>query len=157
MAVNSIEDASISPTLGHAEARKLQNISRIAESIKTQQDFLTSIYEGVSGHFSDLSFVMSRTSVNSDTITLYWRLTNAIFSSIHLMEWYHVCTVQEMFCNSGTFVWLSVVLILASLTSPSLSLPSPVHNWNPVLIPVGVFITIDNSSQFVYVATSQTC
>ena len=60
-----VEDASISPTLSHAEVPELQNISRIAESIKTQ-DFLTSIYEGVSGCFPDLSFVMSCASVNSD-------------------------------------------------------------------------------------------
>ena len=44
----------------------MQNISRIAESTKMQEDFLTNIYEGVSGHFPDLSFVMSHASVNSD-------------------------------------------------------------------------------------------
>ena len=60
-----LEDASISPTLSHVEEPELQNISWIAYSIKTQ-DFLTSIYVGVSGHFPVLSFVMSRTSVNSD-------------------------------------------------------------------------------------------
>ena len=60
-----IEDASISLTLSHVGAPELQNISRIAESIKTQ-DFLTSIYVGVSGRFPVLSFAMSRASVNSD-------------------------------------------------------------------------------------------
>ena len=54
------------PTLSHAEVPKLQNISRIAESIQTQEDFLTCIYERVSGRFPDLSFAMSRASVNSD-------------------------------------------------------------------------------------------
>ena len=62
--VKSGKDASISPILNHAEVPELQNISRIAESIKTQ-DFLTSIYERGSGHFSDLSFAMSHASVNS--------------------------------------------------------------------------------------------
>ena len=47
------------------EAPELQNISRIAELIKTQ-DFLTNIYEGVSECFPDLSFAMSHASVNSD-------------------------------------------------------------------------------------------
>ena len=61
-----VEDASISPTLSHAEAPELQNISRIAESIKMQEDFLISIYEGVSERFPDLSFAMSCASVNSD-------------------------------------------------------------------------------------------
>ena len=60
-----VEDAIISPQLSHVGAPELQNISRIAESIKTQ-DFLTSIYVGVSGRFPVLSFVMSHTSVNSD-------------------------------------------------------------------------------------------
>ena len=60
-----VEEASISPTLSHMGAPELQNISRIAESIKTQ-DFLTSIYVGVSGRFLVLSFAMSRASVNSD-------------------------------------------------------------------------------------------
>ena len=47
-----VEDAStISPTLSHMEAPKLQNFSRMAESIKMQEGFLTSIYEGVSGCF----------------------------------------------------------------------------------------------------------
>ena len=44
-----------------------QNISRITESIKTQEDFLTSIYVEVSECFPDISFAMSRASVNSDT------------------------------------------------------------------------------------------
>ena len=38
-----VEDASISPTLSHVGEPELQNISRIAELIKTQ-DFLTGIY-----------------------------------------------------------------------------------------------------------------
>ena len=62
-----VKDANMSPTLSHAEAPKLQNISRIAESIKMQEDFLTSIYQGLSGRFPDLSFAMSRASVNSGT------------------------------------------------------------------------------------------
>ena len=62
------KDASISPTLSHVEATELQNISRIAESIKMQEDFLTSIYEGVSERFPDLSFALSHASVNSDTL-----------------------------------------------------------------------------------------
>ena len=56
-----VEDASISPKLSHMGAPKLQNISRIAESIK-MQDFLTSIYVGVSGHFPVLSFAMPHAS-----------------------------------------------------------------------------------------------
>ena len=52
-----VEHASIRSTLSHAEAPELQNISRIAESIE-MQDFLTRIYEGVSGHFPHLSFVL---------------------------------------------------------------------------------------------------
>ena len=61
-----VEDA---PKLSHVEAPELQKISRIAdhESIQTQEDFLTSIYEGVSGCSPDLSFAMSRASLNSDT------------------------------------------------------------------------------------------
>ena len=35
------------PTLSQVEAPELQNISRIAESIKTQEDFQTSIYKGL--------------------------------------------------------------------------------------------------------------
>ena len=65
--VKSKMPVAISPTLSHVEAPELQNIFRIAESIKTQDDFLTSIYEGVSGCFPDLSFAMSCASVNSDT------------------------------------------------------------------------------------------
>ena len=61
-----VENTSISPTHSHAEEPELQNISRIAELIKTQENFLTRIYKGVSGRFPDLSFVMSRASVNSD-------------------------------------------------------------------------------------------
>ena len=61
------EDASISPILSHAEAPQLQNISRIAVAIETQEDFLTRIYERVSGRFPDLCFAMSRASVSSDT------------------------------------------------------------------------------------------
>ena len=61
------EDASISPILSHTEAPQLENISRIAVAIETQEDFLTRIYEGVSGRFPDLCFAMSRASVSSDT------------------------------------------------------------------------------------------
>ena len=60
---DEVEDASISLTLSHVGAAELQNISRIAESIKTQ-DFLTSIYVGVSESFPVLSFAMSHTSLN---------------------------------------------------------------------------------------------
>ena len=138
-----VENASISPTLSHTEVPKLQNISRIAESIKTQGDFLTSIYERVSGHFPDLSFAMSRASVNIDT-----QIPKLMINQFHLFVHPPYGTVSriqgyvqyKMFGNSGTFTWLSVGLILASSTSPSLSLPS--HNWNPVVIPLGVFITI---------------
>ena len=51
-----VEDASISPTLSHVEVPKLQNISIIAELIKTQEDFLTSIYGGVVDAF--LTFLL---------------------------------------------------------------------------------------------------
>ena len=54
-------------------APKLQNISRIAESLETQKDFLTRIYEGISGRFPDLSFAMSRASVNSDRSLLTFK------------------------------------------------------------------------------------
>jgi len=70
-----IEDASISPILGHelgqAEASGLQNNSRIPVAVGVQEEFLLRIYEGVSQQFPDLSFVMSRgyidSEVNSDT------------------------------------------------------------------------------------------
>ena len=65
--VKSKMPVRISPTLGHAEAPELQNISRIAESIKMQEDFLTGIYEVVSGYLPDISFAISCASVNSDT------------------------------------------------------------------------------------------
>ena len=124
-----VEDASISPTLSHMEAPELQNISRIAESIKTQEDFLTSIYVGVSGRFPDLSFAMSRASVNNDT-----QIPVLMINQCHLFihpPYGMVSCIQgyvqyKMFCNSGAFAWLSVGLILASSSSPSLSLPS--HN-----------------------------
>ena len=51
-----IEDASISPKLSYVEAPELQNISRIAELIKTQEDFLTNIYEGLVNAF--LTFLL---------------------------------------------------------------------------------------------------
>ena len=128
-----VEDAIISPTLTNAEVSKLQNISRIAELIKTQEDFLTSIYEGVSVRFPDLSFALSRASVNSDTRIPVLTINLAI-NQLHLfvhppygMVARNQGFVQyKMFCNSGASVWLSVGLILASSTSPSLSLPS--HN-----------------------------
>ena len=142
-----VEDASISPTLSHTEAPELQNISRMAESIKTQEDFLTNIHEGVSGRFPDFTLVMSRASVNSDT-----QIPVLTINQCHLFvypPYGMVSHIQgyvqfKMFCNLSTSVWLSVGLILASSTSTSLSLPS--HNWNPVLIPLGVLKTINNSS-----------
>ena len=124
-----VEDAGISPTLSHTEALELQNISRIAESIKTQEDYLTSIYEGVSGRFPDLSFAMSRASVNSDTKIPVLTI-NQCHLFVHLLYGMVSCIqgyVQyKMFCNSGASLWLSVRLILVSSTSPSLSLSS--HN-----------------------------
>ena len=124
-----VEDASISPTLSHAEAPELQNISGIAESIKTQEDFLTSIYEEVSGRFPDLSFAMSCASVNSDT-----QIPVLTINQCHLFvhpPYGMVSHIQgyvqyKMFCNLGASAWLSVGLILAFSISPSLSLPS--HN-----------------------------
>ena len=121
-----VEDAGISPTLSHVEVPGLQNISRIAESIKTREDYLTSIYKGVSGRFPDLSFATSSASVNSDMKTpvltinqchLFVHLPYGMVSCIQGYEQY------KMFCNSGASAWLSVRLILASSTSPSLSLP----------------------------------
>ena len=53
-----VEDASINPTLSHVEALELQKISRIAELIETQEDFLTRIYEGVCRCFPHLSFAL---------------------------------------------------------------------------------------------------
>ena len=124
-----VEDASISPTHSHTEAPKLQNISRIAEPIKTQDDFLTSIHEGVSGRSPDFTFAMSRASVNSDmqipvlTINQRHLFVHLPYGMVSRIQGY----VQfKMFCNSGASVWLSVGLLLASSTSPSLSLPS--HN-----------------------------
>ena len=61
------KDASISPILSHAEVPQLQNISRIAVAIEMQEDFLTRIYEGVSGCFPDLFYAMLHASVSSDT------------------------------------------------------------------------------------------
>ena len=123
-----VEDVSISPTLSQAEAPELQNISRIAESIKTQ-DFLTSIHELVSGRFPDLSFVMSHASVNSDMQILVLTI-NQCHLFIH-PPYGMVSHIQDYiqfktFCNLGASSWLGVGLILASSTSPSLSLPS--HN-----------------------------
>ena len=116
--VKSGEDASISTTLNHTEAPKLQNISRIAESIKTQEDFLTSIYEGGSGLFSDLSFAMSHASVNSHmqipvlTINQRYLMVHPPYEMVSCIQGY---VRYNMFCNSGASAWLSVVLILASL------------------------------------------
>ena len=124
-----IEDASISPTLSHTEAPELQNISRIAESIKMQEDFLISIHKGVSGCFPDFTFAMSHASVNIDTQIPVLTI-NQCHLFIHL-PYGMVLHIQgyvqfKMFCNLGASVWLSVGLLLASSTSPSLSLPS--HN-----------------------------
>ena len=81
------EDASMSPTLSHTEVPELQNISRIAESIKMQEDFLTSIHEGVSGCFPDFMFVMSRSSVNSDMQIPVLTINQRHLFVIRLMEW----------------------------------------------------------------------
>ena len=124
-----VENTSISPTHSHMEAPELQNISRIAELIKTQENFLTRIYKGVSGCFPDLSFVMSRASVNSDM-----QIPVLMINQCHLFVHPPYGTVShiqgyvqyKMFCNLGASAWLSVGLILASSTSPSLSLP--LHN-----------------------------
>ena len=124
-----VEDASISPTRSHTKAPELQNISRIAESIKTQEDFLTSIHEEVSGRFPDLSFAMSHVSVNNDT-----QIPVLTINQRHLFihpPYGVVSRIQDyvqfkMFCNLGVSVWLRVGLMLASSTSPSLSLPP--HN-----------------------------
>ena len=95
----------------------MQNTSRIAESIKTEEDFLTSIYEGDSGCFSDLSFAMSRASVNSLTqipvltINQCYLLVHPSYGMVSRIQGY---VRYKMFCNLGTSVWLSVVLILAS-------------------------------------------
>ena len=121
-----VEDASISPTLSHVVwVPELQNISRIAESMK-MQDFLTSIYVGVSGRFPVLSFVMSRASVNSDMqIPVHVLMINQRhlfvdppYGMVSCIQGY---VQYKMFCNSGVSAWLSVGLILASLTLPSLS------------------------------------
>ena len=100
-----VKDASISPTLSHTEVPKLQNISRIAESIKMQEDFLTSIHEGIGGCFPDFTFVMSRASVNSDTQIPVTVLT---INQCHLFvhpPYGMVSRIQgyvqfKMFCNS---------------------------------------------------------
>ena len=120
-----VEDASISPTVSHVGAPELQNISRIAELIKTQ-DFLTSIYVGVSGRFPVLSFVMSRASVNSDMqIPVHVLMINQCHLFVHppygMVSHIQGYVQYKMFCNSEVSAWLSVGLILASLTLPSLS------------------------------------
>ena len=109
-----VEDASISPTLSHAEVPELQNISRIAESIETQEDFQISIYEGVSGRFPDLSFEMSRASVNSDmqipvlTINLCHLFVHPPYGMVSRIQGY---IQYKMFGNSGASTWLSAGLI----------------------------------------------
>ena len=95
----------------------MQNTSRIAESIKTEEDFLTSIYEGDSGCFSDLSFAMSHASVNSLTqipvltINQCYLLVHPFYGMVSHIQGY---VRYKMFCNSGASAWLCVVLILAS-------------------------------------------
>ena len=122
-----VEDASISPTPSHVEVPELQNISRIAESIKTQKDFLTSIHEGVSGRFPDLYFAMSRASVNSNT-----QIPVLTINQHHLFihsPYGMASRIQDSRCSAiwaSASAWLGVGLILASSNSPSLSLPS--HN-----------------------------
>ena len=69
---------------------------------------------------------MSRTSVNSDMqIPVHVLMINQCHLFVHL-PCGMVSDIQgyvqyKMFCNSGVSVWLSVGLILASLTLPSLS------------------------------------
>ena len=120
-----VEDASISPTLSHVGEPELQNISRIAELIKTQ-DFLTSIYVGVSGRFPVLSFVMSHASVNSDMqIPVHVLMINQRHLFVHppygIVSHIQGYVQYKMFCDSEVSVWLSIGLILASLTLPLLS------------------------------------
>ena len=120
-----VKDTSISPTLSHMGELELQNIFRIAESIKTQ-GFLTSIYVGVSGCFPVLSFVMSHASVNSDMqIPVHVLMINQCHLFVHppygLVSHIQGYVQYKMFCNLGVSAWLSVGLILASLTLPSLS------------------------------------
>ena len=120
-----VEDVSISLTLSHVGAPELQNISRIAESIKTQ-DFLTSIYVGVSGRLPVLSFAMLRASVYSDMqIPVHVLMINQHHLIIHppygMVSHIQGYVQYKMFCNSGVSTWQSVGLILASLTLPSLS------------------------------------
>ena len=115
--VKSGKDTSISPILSHVEAPKLQNISRIAESIKTQEDFMISIYERGSGHFPDLSFAMSHVSVNSLmqipvlTINQCYLFVHPPYGMVSRIQGY---VQYKMLCNLGASAWLSVGLILAS-------------------------------------------
>ena len=99
-----VEDDSISPTLSHVEAPELQNIFRIAELIKMQEDFLTSIYVGVSGHFPDLSFAMSRASVNSDMQILVLMINQRhlfVHPPYEMVSCIQGYVQYKMFCNSG--------------------------------------------------------
>ena len=102
--VKSGKDASISSILNHAEAPELQNISRIAESIKTQEDFMISIYERGSGHFSDLSFAMSQASVNSLmqipvlTINQCYLFVHPPYGMVSYIQGY---VQYKMLCNLG--------------------------------------------------------
>ena len=115
--VKSGEYASISSILNHAEAPELQNISRIAASIKTQEDFMISIYERGSGRFSDLSIAMSRASVNNHMqipvlmINQCYLLVHPPYGMVSCIQGY---VRYKMLCNLGASVWLSVGLILAS-------------------------------------------
>ena len=94
-----------------------------------QKDFLTCIYEGISGRFPDLSYAMSRVSVNSDmqipvlTINQPHLFVHTPYGMVSRIQGY---VQYKMFCNSGASTWLCVGLILASSTSPLLSLP--LHN-----------------------------
>ena len=69
-----VEDVSISPTLSHMEAPELQNISRIAKSIEAQEDFLTRMYEGVSGRFLDLSTYHRHQDIIIDVFQIFTRV-----------------------------------------------------------------------------------
>ena len=57
--------ASVSRHVDASELANTVNLSAVA--IETQNDFLTSIHEGVSRRFPELSFVMSHVSIDSNT------------------------------------------------------------------------------------------
>ena len=72
--------------------------------MKTQEDHLTSIYEGVSGRFPDLSFAMSRLSVNSDMQIPVFMINQChlfIHPSYGMVSRIHGYVQYKMICNSG--------------------------------------------------------